>query len=265
MRKRLVALAMAVVLGLGLTACGEAETVVGNDYLSAEEATTLAEYYTEQITQIYGYYSDNLEDLYLGLKKDTSTDYTPYIEALKSYSESVEELGDNVTVVSDSSEIIDVSEDTVTVHVKLQGDKEYKPGQYRSATAEVVIEKQELSSLSTTVDYDFGEMMGQAGMNTLLGMGTVFVILILISLVIVAMGAIMKAADAAVRKKQEAETLAAKSVDNTVMNIIDREENAATDGTADDLELIAVITAAIAASEGSSSSDGFVVRSIIRR
>ncbi len=265
MRQRLVATAMAVLLALGLTACGEADAVVGNDYLSASEATTLAEYYTEQITQIYGYYSDNLEDLYLGLKKDTSTDYTPYIEALKSYSESVEELGDNVTVVSDSSEIIDVSEDTVTVHVKLQGDKEYKPGQYRSATAEVVIEKQELSSLSTTVDYDFGEMMGQAGMNTLLGMGTVFVILILISLVIVAMGAIMKAADAAVRKKQEAETLAAKSVDNTVMNIIDREENAATDGTADDLELIAVITAAIAASEGSSSSDGFVVRSIIRR
>ena len=265
MRQRLVATAMAVLLALGLTACGEADAAVGNDYLSAEEATTLAEYYTEQITQIYGYYSDNLEDLYLGLKKDTSTDYTPYIEALKSYSESVEELGGNVTVVSGSSEIIDVSEETVTVHVKLQGDKEYKPGEYRSATAEVVIEKQELSSLSTTVDYDFGEMMGQAGMNTLLGMGTVFVILILISLVIVAMGAIMKAADAAVRKKQEAETLAAKSVDNTVMNIIDREENAATDGTADDLELIAVITAAIAASEGSSSSDGFVVRSIIRR
>ena len=265
MRKRLVATAMAVLLALGLTACGEAEAVVGNDYLSAEEAGTLAEYYTEQITQIYGYYSDNLEDLYLGLKKDTSTDYTPYIEALKSYSESVEELGVNVTVDSTATEIIDVTEDTVTVHVKLQGDKEYKPGEYRSATAEVVIEKQELSSLSTTVDYDFGEMMGQAGMNTLLGMGTVFVILILISLVIVAMGAIMKAADAAVRKKQEAETLAAKSVDNTVMNIIDREENAATDGTADDLELIAVITAAIAASEGSSSSDGFVVRSIIRR
>ena len=265
MRKRLVATAMAVLLALGLTACGEAEAVVGNDYLSAEEAGTLAEYYTEQITQIYGYYSDNLEDLYLGLKKDTSTDYTPYIEALKSYSESVEELGVNVTVDSTATEIIDVTEDTVTVHVKLQGDKEYKPGEYRSATAEVVIEKQELSSLSTTVDYDFGEMMGQAGMNTLLGMGTVFAILILISLVIVAMGAIMKAADAAVRKKQEAETLAAKSVDNTVMNIIDREENAATDGTADDLELIAVITAAIAASEGSSSSDGFVVRSIIRR
>ncbi len=265
MRQRLVATAMAVLLALGLTACGEADAVVGNDYLSAEEATTLAEYYTEQIVQIYGYYSDNLDELYLGLKKDTSTDYTPYIEALKSYGESVEELGGNVTVVSDSSEIIAVSEDTVTVHVKLQGDKEYKPGEYRSATAEVVIEKQELSSLSTTVDYDFGEMMGQAGMNTLLGMGTVFVILILISLVIVAMGAIMKAADAAVRKKQEAETLAAKSVDNTVMNIIDREENAATDGTADDLELIAVITAAIAASEGSSSSDGFVVRSIIRR
>ena len=47
MRKRLVATAMAVLLALGLTACGEADAVVGNDYLSAEEAGTLAEYYTE--------------------------------------------------------------------------------------------------------------------------------------------------------------------------------------------------------------------------
>ncbi len=264
MKKRLMALAMAVVLSLGLTACGEAEEVKGNDYLSAEEATSLAEYYTDQIVQIYSYYSDGLDELYLGLKKDTSADYTPYIQAIQSYAETTTELGDGATVVTGSSDIVTVTEDEITVHVQLEGTKEYKPGVKRTATAEVVIEKTDLSSLSVTVDYDFGEMMGQAGMNTLLGMGTVFVILILISLVIVAMGAIMRATEEAIRKKKEASDLSAKSVENTVSNIIDREENSSTDVT-DDLELVAVITAAIAASEGSASSDGFVVRSIIRR
>ena len=41
-------------------------------------------------------------------------------------------------------------------------------------------------------------------------------------------------------------------------------EETAVDET-DDLELVAVIAAAIAASEGAVTTDGFVVRSIIRR
>ena len=51
----------------------------------------------------------------------------------------------------------------------------------------------------------------------------------------------------------------ASSVDNAIAQIVTKEEN-----EADDLELIAVITAAIAASEGT-SSDGLVVRSIRKR
>ena len=58
------------------------------------------------------------------------------------------------------------------------------------------------------------------------------------------------------KPKKEAET--SKAVDSTIAQIIENEE------LADDLELVAVIAAAIAAYEGASSTDGFVVRSIKR-
>ena len=49
-------------------------------------------------------------------------------------------------------------------------------------------------------------------------------------------------------------------IDNTIAQIVEKEES-----TEDDTELVAVIAAAIAAYEGSQSTDGFVVRSIRKR
>ena len=47
-------------------------------------------------------------------------------------------------------------------------------------------------------------------------------------------------------------------MDKAIAQIVENEE------LSDDLELVAVISAAIAASEGAASTDGFVVRSIRR-
>ena len=107
----------------------------------------------------------------------------------------------------------------------------------------------------------FGELMGKAGLNTLIGMGTVFVVLILISLIISCFGVIPKiqAGQAAKKAAKAAGTGTEKAIDNVVAQIIDQEE-----GT-DDCELVAVIAAAVAAYEGAGSTDGFVVRSIRRR
>ena len=55
-------------------------------------------------------------------------------------------------------------------------------------------------------------------------------------------------------KKEETKI---ESIDNTIAQIVEKEED-----VTDDLELVAVIAAAIAASEGQTSTDGFVVRSI---
>ena len=95
--------------------------------------------------------------------------------------------------------------------------------------------------------------MGKAGLNTLLGMGTVFAVLILICLIISSFTLIAKVQNAKAKKKSDNAT----GIDNAVAQIVEQEEVAE-----DDLELVAVIAAAVAAYEGASSSDGYVVRSI---
>ena len=95
------------------------------------------------------------------------------------------------------------------------------------------------------------ELMKNAALNTLLVMGTVFSVLIIIMLVISSFTLFGKG-----KKKDEKST----SVDKAVAQITAAEES----DESDDTELVAVIAAAIAAYEGSSSTDGYVVRSIRR-
>lgn len=117
-------------------------------------------------------------------------------------------------------------------------------------------EAPELTDASADLVYSLGEKMEKAGMNTLMGMGTVFVVLILISLIISCFKVIPylqnKKANANAKKDE---------ADPVVEQIEQREETAQ---LTDDLELVAVISAAIAAAE-ETSADGFVVRSIHRR
>ncbi len=105
---------------------------------------------------------------------------------------------------------------------------------------------------------DLGEAMARAGLNTLIGMGTVFVVLILISMIINGFAVIPKLQKAFSKKADEGQ-----SVKENAAPVVQAEEPAVDE--TDDLELVAVIAAAIAASEGATSTDGFVVRSIIRR
>ncbi len=101
----------------------------------------------------------------------------------------------------------------------------------------------------------FGERMEVAGLNTLLGMGMAFFVLTLIMFVIM----LFPVAFGEKKPKKDARAeLTEKSIDNTISQI---EENEA---QLDDSELVAVIAAAIAAFEGT-STEGLVVRSIKRR
>lgn len=107
-----------------------------------------------------------------------------------------------------------------------------------------------LVSITTNVKYSTGEILFKALMNTLIGMGTVFAVLILISLIISCFTLISK-----FEKKQKKEEPAPAAAP-VVQQIAAKEE------LSDDTELVAVIAAAIAAYEGAASTDGFVVRSI---
>ena len=106
----------------------------------------------------------------------------------------------------------------------------------------------------TACGSDLGSKMTTAALNTVIGMGTVFAVLIIIIGVISLFRFIPIIQDKLTKKNAVKE-----SADSTATQIVQAEE--VTD-VSDDLELVAVIAAAIAASEGAASTDGFVVRSI---
>ena len=110
------------------------------------------------------------------------------------------------------------------------------------------------TSITFTPEYSFGEKMEKAAMNTLLGMGTVFVVLIFIS-ILISLFKYITAIQAAFAKQEAA----APAAPAPVVEAVEAEE----EELVDDLELVAVITAAIAAASNS-STDGLVVRSIKR-
>jgi sodium pump decarboxylase, gamma subunit len=112
-------------------------------------------------------------------------------------------------------------------------------------------------SLPDTAENSIGAKMASAGANTLMGMGTVFVVLIFISLIISCFKVIPKITEARANKNKKANITTEESKSETVS------ANETVDAS-DDLELIAVIASAIAASENT-STDSFVVRSIRRR
>lgn len=103
-----------------------------------------------------------------------------------------------------------------------------------------------METISFSPEYSLGEIAKKAGMNTLIGMGTVFIILVFIAFII---GLFKFIPDPENKKKKK---MPEKTETVTV-----------TEG--EDKELIAVITAAIVEYEKLPDADGFVVREIVRR
>lgn len=103
------------------------------------------------------------------------------------------------------------------------------------------------------------DKLKEAGTNTIICIVVVFTVLIFISLIISLFKFINKAETAIVaRKARKAEdkNISETAIDNTISQITAKEEE-----ELNDMELVAVIAAAIAAATGSSTDD-FVVRSI---
>lgn len=116
-----------------------------------------------------------------------------------------------------------------------------------SITAEEIVEEKP----------SLGESMANAGINTLLGMGTVFVMLIVMAYII----SLMKYIPKLLASKQKAPEPVATAIPATPVPSVP-ESVPVQEDLSNDEELVAVISAAIAAYEGEASVDGFVVRSI---
>lgn len=231
MKKWLLVLGMITCM-IGLTACGGQKEVI--PFLTDAEAS---DYATEQIETLNNVVNQNQQSQVTGEWQ---------LAAMASWEAALEDMGDYQSIVSVEASL---DEEDGVINATIQCSK-------RQANVEFVIEDQTVTAMTTNVVYTFGEKMEKAALNTLLGMGTVFIVLILISVIIACFGFIPKI-QAMFSKKSKAEEKA-EAVDNTIAQIIEKEE------LSDDLELVAVIAAAIAASEGAASTDGFVVRSIKR-
>ena len=96
--------------------------------------------------------------------------------------------------------------------------------------------------------------MSKAALNTIMGLAVVFVMLIFISLIIYCFKFIHEAEERAAAKKKASEPAPAPAPAPVVEETVEEEA---------DLEFVAVIAAAIAASEGT-DPNGLVVRSIKR-
>ena len=120
----------------------------------------------------------------------------------------------------------------------------------------------EMTGVTINPVYSFGEKMAKAGLNTVISISIVFAVLIVISLLISCFK-IFPYLEA--KKKEKAAAAKKAEMDaNAVAQIEQNEVQEDAQELADDTELVAVIAAAIAAYEGT-STDGFVVRSIRRR
>ena len=238
MKKLLLLLGLVTCL-FSFTACGSSMDVIEGTPLAEEEEAgwiSSAEQLVSYMVQIEQ--SGQAEQL----------DNDPvFSAAMQSFESSLPDIGE-VLGYEDEYALM-TADDEITVNVGIDGSDH---------DADVVIVagltdyNVETKSITTNVRYSFGELMKQAALNTLLGMGTTFVILIVLALIISLFQYIPKI-QAMFEKK--AETPAAAPAAAAV-------QSAAEAPVADDTELIAVIAAAIAASEGMTSTDGFVVRSV---
>ena len=227
--KSLLAMVCVLALTLAMSVCAFAADTVTEDeaanYKSAAETL---------ISQIAGFSDEEIEN-YLA-QDDAFT--TATMESWKSVKD---ELGAYSSIVSQD---VEKDGDVVTISTVAQFEK---------AKADVVLMldlgQQMYTSMTYSVQYSLAANMQRAGMNTLMGIGIVFLMLLFLSFVIGLFKYIEKFQN--VGKKKAAEE-APKAEEAPAP---------ADEDFADDLELVAVISAAIAAYENT-SGDSFVVRSI---
>lgn len=253
MKKILLVLALAACV-FGMTACGSTEGDAGQLSYTREqvEQNTATVLSLLDMTVREDAIEENASQL--ELKKSGAGDLL--INAGELWESTLEEIGSYEGLV-DGSVSYEGTDEAYTIYCEIKGSQRnaqvefYYTAEYAEAT---IIP----SSMMISPNYTLGEKMEKAALNTLLGMGTVFMVLILIMLIISAFGIIPKIEKSIADKKAKKNVSTDKAVDNTIAQIVEKEE------LSDDTELVAVIAAAIAASEGAASTDDFVVRSIKR-
>lgn len=251
-RKILAVLVLAMSV-MGLTACGntastEPEINFDVNYLHSVADFLITNWDEMPAEEIAQYASMDAEDTEALLSR-YGLPFTAeaFTTAFAGYEGSAEELGAYVSTDGYEEPVVKGDEITLVTNVTYEN---------RTAKVSIVFNKKSVAQ-SVTIDpkYSTAEILKKAGMNTILGMGTVFIVLIFISLVIYCFNFIP---GNQAPKQEEKPAPKPKAPKKPVAR-----PAAAKEDLVDDKELVAAITAAICAYTGT-SSDGFVVRSIRR-
>lgn len=260
--KKIFGLFLLLILVFTLSGCAEQQSVPNEEVYqkkSDQYVEMLSSMSAEELEAQVSNLEENLEDFeqevalypYIygqGAKFDFTAE--AYVSLLKSFEANLDDLGAYVQV------------------------KEYEGGTEKDdGVSYSVVYEFEKHDMRLTLDYDknnvvttvtadpiytTGEILEKAALNTVLGMGVVFAVLILICLIISCFGFIPAIEAKFSKKKKEEKPVASPAVAAAPASVPVVEEES------DDLALIAVITAAVAATLGT-STDGFVVRSIKRK
>ncbi len=243
MKKKLSIAGLVLILIFSLAGCGSKSA--GDEYNQEE-----LEQYANAIILNFSSMSEEDFDEYQSMS-DYSLDYTLMMTGLPITSENLRTMMDSWrSGQEDCGEFEEIGE--FTMEVTNTGAVLTAPiTAERPADLQFSFDENgQMESITVNAHYTTGEILKKAGLNTVLGMGTVFVVLIFISFIISLFKKIPELEEK-LRKKEAAP--AAAAVPEPVV-----------EAQVDDGELIAVIAAAIAAAEGT-TTDGFVVRSIKRR
>ena len=236
--KRFLYLCLFVIAMLTLGACGK----------KSNSDTQIPDQLNEQLkqqgegllTQLYQMDEKQLAQVIDSAQKG---EQAAFIEGLKSFEASTETVG-ALKEIDDTK--VTLSDGNYVVKIKYTGDKRKS-----EMTLGFDSKTNNVSVFSITPKYSVVENMEKAALNTVLGMGTVFVILIFISFLI----SLFKHINTFENK------LKSKATKEPVKEVVDVKTES--ENLCDDLELVAVITAAIAEFSGNDASS-LIVRSIKR-
>ena len=232
--KKLMAVLLAIVCMASLAACGSKVEVSPVD-----EATQ--SYLVGQMESLLSTLGGMSAE---ELKMYEEVDDTFTVAAVTNFEGVMEELGAYKGIESTEIEV-DEKEYTVTSLVQYE---------QRAAIVTLTLEfkSQSFTPMSITFDaqYSMGETLQRAGLNTLMGVGIVFCVLLFLCFLISLFKYVSKLSGEDKKEQKKAPAPAAPVV-----------TAAAPAEETDDLELVAVIAAAIAAAENT-STDSFVGRSI---
>ena len=201
----------------------------------------------DMVTTLTGMSDSDLESMLTAYGEDGESPNAGMVAFIEAWTANKEDLGALVSI--DNTQTVEMEHGIYEVQMDAT---------FELRKAEVAIDFKKDSSQYTISGgkfdpvFSMAEKLEQAALNTVMGMGTVFIILILISVIISCFKFINKWETS--RKKAAEPAPVQAPVEPTPV---------VEEDLSDDMELVAVITAAIAASENT-PADGLVVRSIRR-